>query len=679
MKSARKKIIEKIVNFSLNILLVIFGFILLISIYTGIQTKLLHKSYADFFGYSLFEVQTGSMADTINAGDWIVIRLTSDVKLNDIVTYKLNDEYITHRLIEAYNGTYVTKGDANNSKDEPIDQSQVIGKVVKILGNFGVLRKTIFSPSVLIAIIITLFLFNLAFKKNKKENDNKSIINKIKEFINKKSKDEFEFLGDEKSSIEIKTLNDSNEKYIVEEKKSEEELEKTSMYRVVSVDGNEVETKYKEVPKTEEEETQTEEELEKTAYFRVIPVDASEVNDTLMEIAENELKNNNKKQKNKVEEVVEEPELKEETLTDINLDFLKSKKGKKSKNIIETAILIKKEELNELINLLMEKQKNSIKEELIDTYVNIKYYSSNPEEGKPSATKVRRHIKEYTDKLIDEYKIKDKKTEEIIKRYNEAFELIICLDFAKDSISNLKVKNEFYKKAMDSIYINWSPDKKEEIIESIIKIQKTYTNTLQYFLEGLETSVFNLNFNKIASKKNMFALDLQHNISFSKVYSDYIIDKTYTEGVIAEDKITVLLTLLSSQLIKDLTNFNYDKKYILYIPESLYDKEKKLEKLLKMLDDKFAKSSVYILVTYQGLLSNKKIIKEVRQSGYKFALAFDKDVDIQTKDKGNIYIADYVFIDKKVNGKEKIFNLIPEELKKNTISEDIINKVGGSE
>ena len=101
---------------------------------------------------------------------------------------------------------------------------------------------------------------------------------------------------------------------------------------------------------------------------------------------------------------------------------------------------------------------------------------------------------------------------------------------------------------------------------------------LTAFLNSLETNMFNLNINKISSKKDMYGLELAHNISFSKVYSEYIIDKTYSEGIIAEDKVSVLLTLLSLQLVKDMANFDFNNKYLLYIPNTLYKKKENLIK-----------------------------------------------------------------------------------------------------
>ena len=113
-------------------MILIFSIILLISIYTWIQAKVLRNKYTDFFGYSFFEVQTNSMAETINAGDWIIVKLTKRVKLNDVITYELGDDYVTHRIVEVRNGTYITSGDNNNTEDDaPVNREQIVGKGVK--------------------------------------------------------------------------------------------------------------------------------------------------------------------------------------------------------------------------------------------------------------------------------------------------------------------------------------------------------------------------------------------------------------------------------------------------------------------------------------------------------------------------------------------------------------------
>jgi|GEM_PF-619076 len=733
--------IEKIIDFLLNILIFIFGVILIVSIYTGVQTKLLGNDYTDFFGYSIFEVQTGSMEDTINAGDWIVVKLTQKVKLDDIVTYRLDKEYITHRIIEVYNGTYITKGDANNAKDDPIDQSQIVGKVVNILGNFGILRKTLFNPGVLITLIITLFLFNMAVKKNKidaekaKGEDIKeenmyllfeSLVKKGGILFNKIRKDVIKYINKhrgkiqsleeykkdhahkyEKKKIEAEKENtlfkvvssnseEEEDKLIHSVQKSEEEihkeeeLEKTSIFRVISVDSNEVDDKYKVAP-PKEEEVDIEDDLDKTSLFRVIPVDASEIGDTLLEIARNEMKvseQKEKKQKKNADlnsEKEEEPTVEDsETLTKINLESIKSKLGN-HKNIIETSMFIKKEEINELIDILVDEKirtkEITVKNIFINTYINAKYYNyfgDNDIEstGKSSILKNKKVINKVANELISNYKGSNKKYNEIVDTYNNIFILIANLESAKDSIEEIKVRNEFYKKEIAKFYKDWDIQKESQIVAKIVQIQKKYDDTLEYFLQKLETNMFNLKFNKLSNKKDMYGLELEHNISFSKVYSDYVIDKTYTEGIVAEDKLSVLLNLLSMQLIKDMVLADFNRKYILYIPKSLYAKEKKFEKLLRVIDDKYAKDNILILTTFEDLLINKQFLKRIKKMGYKFALVFNKETTIKEKNRGDLYIADYVFINKKIPNMANVTSYIPDELLDNVIYEDIVDKIG---
>ena len=736
MNLKNANLIEKIINFLLNILIFIFGIILIVSIYTGVQTKLLGNDYTDFFGYSIFEVQTGSMEETINAGDWIVVKLTQKVKLDDIVTYKQDKEYITHRIIEVYNGTYITKGDANNAKDDPIDQSQIVGKVVKILGNFGILRKTLFNPGVLITLIITLFLFNMAVKKNKTEEEKakgknnkeesiylffeslfekgKTLFKKIKKNSNnhhskKESLEDYKKNHahdyDKKKSEAENTLfkvvsensKEEEDKLIQtvqkseEEIRKEEELEKTSIFRVISVDSNEVDDKYKLEETPQEEDIDSEDDLDKTSLFRVIPVDASEIDDTLLEIAKNEMKVSEQKDKNKKKEdeqdstKEEEPVVEDnETLTKINLESIKSKLGN-HKNIIDTSMFIKKEEVNELIDLLVDEKirtkEITVKNIFINTYINAKYYNYFGDKdieatGKSSVLKIKKVITNVANELVSKYKGSNKKYAEIVDTYNNIFILIANLESAKDSIEETKVRNEFYKKEIAKFCKNWDTAKDAKIVAKIVQIQKKYNDTFDYFLQKLETNMFDLKINKLSNKKDMYGLALEHNISFSKVYSDYVIDKTYTEGIVAEDKMLVLLNLLSIQLIKDMVLANFNKKYVLYIPKSLYTKEKKFEKLLRVIDDKYAKDNVIILITFEDLLANKQFLKKTRKMGYKFALVFNKETTIKEKNRGDLYIANYVFINKKIPNMASVISYIPEELLDNVIYEDIVDKVG---
>ncbi len=164
-KTKAKKIINKIAETTLNILLILVSLLIIIGIYYLFQIKILHNAYANILGYTFFEVGTGSMADTIEIGDVVVVKITKDAQENDIIVYQEEDNFITHRLVKINeNGEWITKGDANNTEDSPIQETQVLGKVTQIIPELGIWRRAILSPQVLILATILIILLGIAFK-----------------------------------------------------------------------------------------------------------------------------------------------------------------------------------------------------------------------------------------------------------------------------------------------------------------------------------------------------------------------------------------------------------------------------------------------------------------------------------------------------------------------------------
>mgnify|MGYP005795448083 FL=1 len=156
-----KKVLSKILGIILNILLIIAFLILIFGIYYNVQTKLLNKEYVNIFGYTFFEVATGSMSGSIEVGDVVLVKITNEVQENDIIVFKENNSFITHRIVKKDGNIITTKGDANNTEDNPITIDKVLGKVTYVIENIGIIRKVITSPAVLISITITLILLGI--------------------------------------------------------------------------------------------------------------------------------------------------------------------------------------------------------------------------------------------------------------------------------------------------------------------------------------------------------------------------------------------------------------------------------------------------------------------------------------------------------------------------------------
>ena len=165
MNNKAKKVINKISTIILNILLVIVSILIIIGLYYLVQIKILNNSYANIFGYTFFEVATGSMSNTIEIGDVVIVKITKEVQENEIIVYSEDNNFITHRLItKDENGKFITKGDANNSKDKPIEETQILGKVIYIIPKIGILKRAILSPQVLILILTLIILLGMALK-----------------------------------------------------------------------------------------------------------------------------------------------------------------------------------------------------------------------------------------------------------------------------------------------------------------------------------------------------------------------------------------------------------------------------------------------------------------------------------------------------------------------------------
>ena len=181
----------------LSALIFILGFTVLVSVLSASAGKA-----PSVLGFSVFQVQTGSMEPEIPVGGIVIVHKTkpSSLKVGDVISFYSNDMTIsgqinTHRIVEIKDSDsgekiFLTKGDANDSVDTAaVFEVDLIGKVILNVGTVGssaldVLRnpKIIFIFIVLPLIFITLGeAVNLAkliaeykFSDQKDEEDEKS-------------------------------------------------------------------------------------------------------------------------------------------------------------------------------------------------------------------------------------------------------------------------------------------------------------------------------------------------------------------------------------------------------------------------------------------------------------------------------------------------------------------------
>lgn len=167
------KLFSKILEIILDIIIVIISIIVIIALIYVVQTKVMKKENANLFGFTAFEVATGSMSGTIEIGDVVLVKITDEISENDIIVYKQENNFITHRALKIDGDTIITKGDANSSEDMPIKKEQLFGKVIKIIPNVAIWKKVLTTPSVLITMIITIVLLGFAVNYDTSEKTEK--------------------------------------------------------------------------------------------------------------------------------------------------------------------------------------------------------------------------------------------------------------------------------------------------------------------------------------------------------------------------------------------------------------------------------------------------------------------------------------------------------------------------
>lgn len=124
-----------------SIVLVVFVILAIIAGWLAIDKFILKSPVPSIFGYATLTIETGSMSGELEIGDMILIKDTGDYKIGDIVTFIEEGDKIptTHRIVnQNEDGSFVTKGDANNALDTgDVSRDMILGEVVKVMPRVG--------------------------------------------------------------------------------------------------------------------------------------------------------------------------------------------------------------------------------------------------------------------------------------------------------------------------------------------------------------------------------------------------------------------------------------------------------------------------------------------------------------------------------------------------------------
>ena len=154
------KMIIKIVRGAVIALLCL---LLAVNLWLIAARVLLHQDLPKMFGFSQAVVMSGSMEPLFKAGDVVVFQEKDSYDVGDVVIFRRDGVFITHRIAGVQADGFITKGDANNTEDrEVLQPGNIEGELVLIIPGIGVVMNFLRSPlGILIIVVVGLLLVEL--------------------------------------------------------------------------------------------------------------------------------------------------------------------------------------------------------------------------------------------------------------------------------------------------------------------------------------------------------------------------------------------------------------------------------------------------------------------------------------------------------------------------------------
>ena len=134
------------------------------------------------FGYGASVVLSGSMEPALSVGDLLILKVDDSYFEGDIVVYQSGTMAVVHRIVSVNEETAITRGDANNTNDEPIPVASIKGRVIRSIPKVGSAVWAIKSPlGLILTIALAVLLVEMSYRGEKKEKESEQ--EKLKEEI----------------------------------------------------------------------------------------------------------------------------------------------------------------------------------------------------------------------------------------------------------------------------------------------------------------------------------------------------------------------------------------------------------------------------------------------------------------------------------------------------------------
>ena len=151
------------------------------------------------------------------------------------------------------------------------------------------------------------------------------------------------------------------------------------------------------------------------------------------------------------------------------------------------------------------------------------------------------------------------------------------------------------------------------------------------FLESFDDKNFSMNYVRI--KEHTYYCVLDHNIKFSKLYSEYAIRKVFNSKSINEQKLFVTYPVVGVKALLDIIKGDFERRYIVDYVFSITEKPKKNKRLLRYINNDIIKEKIILSIEYSDYKHNSEKVYQLTREGFKIALKIDNEfvIDEETQ------------------------------------------------
>lgn len=259
----------------------------------------------------------------------------------------------------------------------------------------------------------------------------------------------------------------------------------------------------------------------------------------------------------------------------------------------------------------------------IKEYINVRYYED--------IDLQKDDLKETIIERLNDLKslLSRSKTTNCLENIISCFDIIFYIDNVDRSIN------------VEECLSNLENIDKQEIIDIVKEIEQKR----EKYFSLLDDNKFKLVEQSIGIIKKIRIISLSYNIKFSKLFSDYAIEKAYNSGIIDEDKLYVEYSMVALKIL--ISRFNNEKigHYIIEFKTSLLSKNKKLYKLINIIDNPLIKQYTSLKVSYKEYLKYMDNIQEFIKKDFRISIVLDNEFKCDRLHLEQLVIFDKVLID----------------------------------